>query len=373
MYGTAGDLLLKQILCLGSTPWRKRPSRTQRFLSQFHDAEILYFEPGSLSGKRKDCQRVAPLTYVYTLPFIPRVTADQSHLGWFSRQKVLRYLLGCMNYHRFETPLLWCCSPLYNEFLQDIPYSGLIYDCDQDWSRLPILWESQLTTRADIVFAASVGLEDHLSPCSKNIVVVPNGLDYPLFNPFSHPQLPCPGELRSLHYPIFGYTGTIWQNLNLSPAAAAATAHPEWSFVFIGRIHSGNPYVRRLRRLPNVHFLGPKKTTEIPAYLRHIDVGMSFLRDGMEDDDVLSPRIYEYLATGIPIVSMYHELHLEEYPTLIESAYSPQMFVKMCEKMLSQDSYDHKEERQALARECDWSFRCKQVKEVVDHCKLLGE
>ncbi len=364
---------MKQILCLSSAPWRKRPTRTQRFLSQFSDAEILYFEPGSLHVKRKDCQRVTPLTYVYTLPYIPKVTEDQAHLSWPSRRKLLRYILSCMNYHRFEHSLLWVCSPLYNELLQDIPYSGLIYDCDQDWSRLPILWESQLTTRADIVFAASVGLEDHLSPCSKNIAVVPNGLDYSLFDPIQTELLPCPDELKTLPYPVFGYTGTIWQNLNLSPVAAAAAAHPEWSFVLIGRVHSGNPYLRRLRRLPNVYFLGPKKTNEIPAYIRHFDVGMSFLRDGMEDDDVLSPRIYEYLSTGMPIVSMYHQLHLEEYPSLIESAYSPQMFVDMCEKVLAHDSYVRKEERQALARKCDWSVRCRQVKEVLDHSKLLGE
>ena len=364
---------MKQILCLSSAPWRKRPTRTQRFLSQFPDAEILYFEPGSLHQKRKDCQRAAPLTYVYTLPYISGVTAEQEHLGWLSRRKTLQYILGCMNYHRFDHPLLWVCSPLYNEFLQDIPYSGLIYDCDQDWSNLPILWESQLTTRADIVFAASVGLEDHLSPCSKNIEVVPNGLDYALFNPERTEELPCPQELRTMPYPIFGYTGTIWQNLNLAPVAAAAKAHPEWSFVLIGRILAGNPYFRRLRKLPNVHFLGAKKTSEIPAYLRHFNAGMSFLRDGMEDDDVLSPRIYEYLSTGMPIVSMYHQLHLEEYPQLIESAYSPQMFVEMCEKVLDYDSLIRKEERKALARECDWSVRCHQVKEVLDHCRLLGE
>lgn len=364
---------MKQILCLSAAPWRKRPSRTQRFLSQFSDAEILYFEPGSPTRARKDCLRAAPMTYVYTLPYLPKVTEDQAHLSRLSHWKVLRYLLSCMNYHRFDRPLLWVCSPLYNEFLQDIPYSGLIYDCDQDWSRLPILWESQLTTRADIVFAASVGLEDHLSPCSKNIAVVPNGLDYAQFAPISTEGLPCPEELRRLPRPILGYAGTVRRNLNLSPVSAAAAAHPEWTFVFVGRVQNGNPYARQLRGLPNVHFLGPRKAGEIPAYLRRFDVGMSFLRDGMEDDDVLSPRIYEYLALGMPIVSMYHQLHQEEYPSLIESAYSPQMFVEMCEKVLAGDSYVRRDLRQALARECDWSLRCKQVKEILDHCKLLVE
>jgi hypothetical protein len=100
---------------------------------------------------------------------------------------------------------------------------------------------------------------------------------------------------------------------------------------------------------------------------------MSFLRDGMEDDDVLSPRIYEYLAAGIPIVSMYHPLHLEEYPTLIESAYSPQRFVEMCEKQLREDTPVQQLSRKALAKECDWSVRTAQVKEVLETCKLLGE
>jgi glycosyltransferase involved in cell wall biosynthesis len=364
---------LKQIVCLGTAPWRNRPTRTQRFLSQFTDAEILYFEPGTPRGPRKDCQRVAPLTYVYTLPDLPVADAEQAHLGRISRWRALRYLLGCLNYHRFDHPLLWVCSPIYNDLIQDIPHGALVYDCFQDWSQYAILWESQLTTRADIVFAASEGLRDHLSPCSKNIVVVPNGLEFSRFDPAATASLPCPADLQPSAPPIFGYTGTVWENLNLAPVLIAAQKHPDWSFVFLGKTHPGNSYLRALRRLPNVRFLGPKKANEIPAYVCHFSAGMAFLRDGMEDDDVLSPRIYEYMAAGIPVVAMYHHMHTEEYPTLIDSAYSPQRFVEMCQKVLTQDTPARRLERQAAAKGCDWAIRCQQVKDVVEECKLLGE
>ena len=57
----------------------------------------------------------------------------------------------------------------------------MVYDCDRDWFDLPPRWESDLALAADVVFAASPGLADHLSPCNDNIALLPNGVNFPMF------------------------------------------------------------------------------------------------------------------------------------------------------------------------------------------------
>ena len=365
---------LKQILCLAADPWsRTNPSRTQRLLSGFPDIELLYFEPEAprASARQRNSGRAAHLTRVYTLPPIPAVNEYHPAFSPHAHRHLLRAIRTAMEESRVFEPLLWVASPIYDELLDEIPHAGLIYDCDRDWSALPPALESRLTCRADLVFAASAGLREHLSPCSRNIIVVPFGIDFPQYDARVTDGFLCPPDLARCPFPRFGYAGTIWPNLNLTPVEAAAEAHPEWSFVFLGRISRKNPYVDALRRLPNVYFLGQKREEAVPAYLRHLTAGMMLLRDGMEDDDVLSPRVYEYFAQGLPVAAMYYHLQKESYPTLIDSAYSVPRFVEMCEKIAAGDPVEKKISRYEIASGADWSMRCAQVREAVADCRLL--
>ncbi len=313
------------------------------------------------------------MTYLYTLPPIPPIIEERPLLSAANHRKLLHIIVDAMRHHLFQQPLLWVCSPIYDELVDEIPHSGLIYDCDQDWSRLPILLESQLTCRADIVFAASPGLQEHLSPCNHNIVVVPNGIPFERYDAVRTDAFLCPLDMARCASPIFGYVGTVWPNLNLTPVEAAATAHPEWSFVFLGLVSRHNRYVSSIRKLPNVYFLGPKRAADIPPYLRHMTAGMMLLRDGMEDNDILSPRVYEYFAQGLPVAAMYHHLQKEVYPTLIDSAYSVPRFVEMCEKIVQHDPTEKKVARHRIAADSDWSNRCRQVQQAVEDSKLLEE
>ena len=364
---------LKQILCLAADPWsRTTPSRTQRLVSALPDTELLWFEPEQprSSAQRRNGERAAHLTRVYTLSPIPAVNEYHPAFSTRTHRRLLRTILSAMEDCRFFEPLLWVSSPLYDELVDEIPHSGLIYDCDRDWSRLPIELESRLTCRADLVFAASAGLREHLSPCSRNIIVVPFGIDFPMHDARLTDDFLCPPDMIRCPLPRFGYAGTVWANLNLTPVEAAARAHPEWSFVFLGRVSRKNPYADALRRLSNVYFLGQKRREDIPVYLRHLTAGMMLLRDGMEDNDILSPRVYEYFAQGLPVAAMYYHLQKESYPSLIDSAYSVPQFIEMCEKIAAFDPVEKKVARYEIASEADWSRRCTQVREAVEESRL---
>jgi glycosyltransferase involved in cell wall biosynthesis len=245
-----------------------------------------------------------------------------------------------------------------------IPHKGLIYDCDQDWSQLPERWESELAYNADVVFAASAGLVEHLSPCNTNVALVPNGVVYPMFAPSGPQELPFPGDLISIQNPILGYAGTIWEDLDLGPVVTAAKAHPEWNFLFVGRVRA-NPNVPVLRTMPNVHFLGQKPISRLPEYVTRFDVCLTFVRLDRSDYDVLPPRFYEYLATGRPVVSMGVTGQDEEYPDVTYTAYTPVHFVQKCEEALKERSAWNVVRRQDYAAAAAWSRRAEQVQSIL--------
>ena len=267
------------------------------------------------------------------------------------------FILRQMERHRFREPLLWCTAPEQVHLLELLPHRGVVYDCDRDWFDLPPGWESDLALAADVVFAASPGLSDHLSPCNDNIALLPNGVNFPMF---TRTPADCPPELRGLTGPVLGYVGTIWPDLDLSPALRAARAMPECLLPLSGPAE-GQPCRRRAGALPNVRFLGARRPVEVPDYLARFDVCLDFLRLDNLKNDILSPRLYEYLATGLPIVTLLPPDQVEPFPDVVYTAHTDEEFARLCRRALEETGSWARERRREHARQAAWSVRAGQV------------
>lgn len=248
---------MKQIVCLSNEPWSPSPGRTQQLVARLKDVQVLYFSPAEswrdqrFRGKGR---AVKPNITTYTLPpLLLPVDERYGELFQLGQRKLARYIAGKIAKHRFRAPLLWTTCPEQVHLLDRLDYDGLVYDCDREWDDLPPAWEGVLSSTADVVFAASQGLADRLSPCSSNIALLPNGTAYPLFAKAARPPEDRPPRRSA---PTFGWAGTIHPDLDLSPVLHAAHAHPEWNFLLLGR-REPNPLVKKLKRLPNVSFLPP--------------------------------------------------------------------------------------------------------------------
>lgn len=292
---------MKQIVCLSNEAWSHSPGRTQQLITRLKHTQVLFFSPSGSWREirfRAKGRAVKPNITVYPLPPL-LLPADERYGPLFRLEqlRLARFIAGRMEEHRFRSPLLWCACPEQVHLLDRLDYDGLIYDCDREWDDLPPAWEGSLASAADVVFAASPELAERLSPCSGNIALLPNGVTYPLFSRIAAPSRPRPED------PVLGWAGTIHGNLDLSPLLYAAQARPRWTFLLLGR-REQNPLLHRLARLPNVHFLPPCPLMEVPEHLSRCRVLLNFLREDQPDCDVIPTRIYEYLSTGRPIVSM---------------------------------------------------------------------
>ncbi|MDE6923437.1 MAG: hypothetical protein K2P01_07765, partial [Oscillospiraceae bacterium] len=157
---------MKQLLCLAHAPWRARPDRTQQLLARLTDAQILFFEPAPRKGEPMPQQgrRVRAHITVYTLPAPLPYPQDTSVLQRRRLDRAAAFLQQVMEKHRFREPVLWCSSPLHAQFLDELAYRGVVYDCHRFWSDEFLDWESDLTRHAEVVFAASFGIVKRLSP-----------------------------------------------------------------------------------------------------------------------------------------------------------------------------------------------------------------
>lgn len=158
--------------------------------------------------------------------------------------------------------------------------------------------------------------------------------------------------------PTIGYAGSLDFWFDIESIRLAATRHPEWDFVLIGRVESNS--VRQLKALPNVRMEGELPYAELPARMSAFDVGViPFLR--MPLTLATNPlKLYEYFSLGLPVAATRLP-ELEPFGSLVYLADSSEDFVRQLERAVAEDSPDLQARRRNVARENTWRARCEHL------------
>ena len=359
---------MKQIICLSHLPWQARPTRTQQLFARMGDAQILFFEPAPPRGAPMPEQgrRVRAHITVYTLP------AHTAPAGPELRRR--RALARCADFiqetarrHRFRSPVLWCTAPEQGPLARRVEHGGLVYDCAREWGEEFLADESDLAARADVTFAASPGLAEWLSPCGDNIALLPNGVN-PLM--FSRGEFSPPEALAGLAgQTVFGRLGDLDSRTDLSPLITAALRRSEWTFLLLGRVTK--PAAKALAPCPNVILAGPVSAVEVPDCLSVCTALFDLNRADRMGSDIVPAHIYEYLATGLPIVAMAAPDGPEPFPDLVYTAYDGTGFLRRCQAALKEDRAALAPQRKELAAQSAWSLRAAEVERILESTGLF--
>lgn len=357
------------VVCLSAEPWSSTPTRTQQLVTRLQGPEVLFFEPPEARGERehkRPGRKVRPGVTVYTLPHIGRFRPGKNPLFRRDQRRLADYILSVIYRRDLRDPVLWCATPEAVHLLDYVPYKGLVYDCDRYWTQFPLDWESDLALSADVVFAASGGLADRLSPCAGNIAVVPNGCNVPMF---TRSDIELPQPLEGLGRPLLGYVGTLWADLDLEPVFTTAAAHPDWRFLFLGR-QQRSPQLRRLREMEQVTLVDRRPLIEVPDYVHQLDVCLDLRRQGVAND-VCPGRVFEYLAAGKPVVRHSFPGQVEDFPGLCYQSDDPHGFAAGCEQALREEGDWAAQRRREAGAAAGWDRRSQEVQRILEANMLL--
>ncbi|MBI3318552.1 MAG: glycosyltransferase, partial [Candidatus Omnitrophica bacterium] len=167
----------------------------------------------------------------------------------------------------FDRPVCWTFipTPTTLEVLDRIPKKALIYYCIDSFpdstpaARRIVPSEEALFRKADLVFVTSRVLLERAARFNRNVHWFPFGVNLSRFEEEREGPSETPPDLREIPKPIVGYLGGIHQWVDQDLLSQVAQGMPDHSFVLVGPLQTE---AQRLKRHPNLHFLGQKSHQE---------------------------------------------------------------------------------------------------------------
>lgn len=303
-------------------------------------------------------------------PFLPKIYRPHLAKAVFDRLSVLRATRRLTAAGCTRVVLSVWRPDFVGEVLacRDLP---VVYHIADEYSFSPVerpiaSSERAILSRCDAAICVSEALAGKKASLAARSFVVPNGVDYGLFSsPVGEPT-----SLAKLPRPRIAYVGSIKKQLNLSLIANLAQRRPQWTFALvgpIGNVRGVEQELEDLRNCSNVVFLGYQESSRLPAFMQHVDVAMM---PYVVDDytKYISPlKLYEYLATGTPIVSspITAATELEPHVRVVHdvSGWETAIAEALSEATMRQDA---RADRQRIAAEFDWGAITDRVGDIIE-------
>lgn len=228
------------------------------------------------------------------------------------------------------------------DYLVKVPY----------WRKHGVQIEPQLIKDADLIVNNSTLYAEYGSEYNPNSFMVGQGCDVSLFNDENN-AIKIPDEFKKIPKPVIGYVGYLTcMRLDIELLEFLANQRKEWSIVLVGP--EDDDFKRSaLHNLSNVYFLGSKKGSELPAYVKGFDVAMN---PQLVNDATIGnyPRkIDEYLAMGKPTLATSTKA-MDMFKDHVYLGSTKENYIALIEKALSENSKELVQKRIEFAKSHTW-------------------
>lgn len=359
------------LLCLSHLRWGFVYQRPQHVMSRLaKDYDVLFFEE-PLRGVCNDpwLEQTRPAEGVTVL--VPHLPEGLEPMQSIDAQRSL--LDAYLAKHDLSHLLLWYFTPMSLDFTAHLEGQVTIFDCMDELSAFKgapkelVEKEQQLMHRADVVFTGGYSLWETKSKLHANVHAVPSSVDLNHFAVARQPLLQ-PLDQAAIAHPRLGFFGVIDERFDIALISELARRRPEWQIVLVGPVVKIDPAA--LPRHPNIHYLGSKDYSQLPAYLAGWDVAlMPFALN--ESTRYISPtKTPEYLAGGCPVVSSPIVDVIRGYGDagVVEIAASVDEFIAAIEGILDDhhDAAAFTRRVDAVLEGMSWDKTCAEMKEQIE-------
>ena len=326
---------------------------------------------------RKGVRELAPnLWHIHSPPGLPERIGLQ-RVNHYNHLIAYRHLVPHLR--RFGGDIiLWVSHPKAVEIVDHIDSVMTIYDCYDAFGDFPEeRWkadetkhlEMELLKKADLVLASAKSLVETRGEYNPNVHLIPNGADTAHFQrKMSKPLRHYGKDISSIKRPIVGYMGDIASWFDSDAFEKCALSMPDVNFVLLGTIKRD---IEKLRSMPNVHFFGRIDYDDLPYFLDYFNVcTIPFLVNEMTIH-VNPIKVYEYMATGLPIVSS-NLPEVREIGSLIYFYDNPDGFVKCVSDALLEfkGASEISENRKKISLANSWDARAEKIWNLI--CETLA-
>jgi glycosyltransferase involved in cell wall biosynthesis len=393
------------ILCVAPRDWHGLWKDTQSIMSRIAaQNRVIYFDPshdGQASWLHElfdnlpnffQLRMDAVQKNLTVIPTPPSLPLARRHLPQRMLRIVMplvvkantwilcRHVRRAMKALQIERPILWLYGPyqagLIGKFGEKLA-CYFNYDEFADFvanRRIKDLirqHEAELCRQVDIVFATSRAQCQVRSAYNPHTYLIPNAVDFELFNRALLPGLEVPDDIARVSRPIIGYAGRLAYQIDVELLHRVATAYPRCSLVFVGPDELPNTEaVQALRALSNVFFLGVKSPSDLPTYLQVFDVALIPYRLVGHVLSGYPTKLHEYLAAGRAVVATAMP-ELRPYSHVLRIGETEDDFIRCVGEAIQDNSSSAIAARLAVAQENTWDRRVADIYHVLD--SLLSE
>ena len=274
----------------------------------------------------------------------------------------LDYMLLRLN---IVSPLFWVYNYHFAYYLAKRS-EPVVFHATEDyvtWMKQDLSLVKQILNRCDLIISVTELVERNYVSLVKgdiNSIVLKNGVDYEQWR-LSEDEI---YELGNNRKKIAVFQGGINSRIDYSLLDGVIAKMPEWEFWFIGRDSGSSEFSSIRKKYNTVKYYGELSIDELVNCCKKASVGLIPYIPNEEIRNSLPLKTFEYLACGIPVVSVPID-ELMGFDNCIYIASTPDDFVDAIEKAYHENSVDRIKRYMSIAKEHDYDKNYNKAKEKI--------
>lgn len=305
---------------------------------------------------------------------IPKSLVPASLWSFFNerlRDKSIQMAIKLLGYSK-ENTIMWVFPPhsYITKLLEFIPHKMLITQIidnhlhktneSLEFQTFSNKQYNELSRRSNVVITSSPQNLEYFSSINPNCYFLENAIDEMFIK--SPSNMPCRnGGAR----PRLGYVGWITQRTDLNLLAFIAKERPGYDIIIVGPHENViNMEEFGLTQLKNVYIENAIPYNIVPEFLTTIDVCLIPHRDTLYSRSMNPLKIFQYLASGRPIVST-PIAGVGRWDGMISVAENYREFVDKIDDVIRNDSQTDSLRRIGAVSLETWEIRVGQIHDIL--------